>query len=292
VAGLHGSALGGGLELALAAHGRVAQAGARLGLPEVGLGILPGAGGTQRLPRLIGAEAALKIMLTGRPVPAKEALRMGIVDRVVEDDLEGMTITFARGIAKSHPVPTRDRRDGFRDPAAYGAAVALARKAAKSNPLPGHARIVDCVEAAQLLPFDQGQAFESAAFADLVSSPEAIALRHLFFAERAAVKIPAAKATPMPVNSVTVLGAGEDGTDLVMLLLDAGLEVVLADVSKADLVPGLERVVATLDKAVASGKMTVEDKDARWSRLVPDLAQDLESLGDVLFVTGVFASKK
>ncbi|MDN5789073.1 enoyl-CoA hydratase/isomerase family protein, partial [Pseudorhodobacter sp.] len=171
VAGLHGTALGGGLELALSAHARIALSDARVGLPEVGLGILPGAGGTQRLPRLIGAPAALRMMITGKPISAEEALSLGLLDRVVERDLADATVTLALHMAANPPVPTRDRREGMADAKAYFSAIATARAAQVGTALPGPARIIDCVEAAMLLPFDQGLAFERAAFAELVVTP-------------------------------------------------------------------------------------------------------------------------
>jgi len=184
VAALHGAALGGGLELALGAHARVALVGSSLGLPEVTLGILPGAGGTQRLPRLIGAEAALRMMLTGRPVTAVEALDIGLVDRVVEADLTGAAMKLALDLARQGlSVPTRDRCDGLGDPAAYGAALLAARATADPRQ-PAQARIIDCVAAARDLPFEQGLQRERAAFVDLVASPEAAALREAFREKR------------------------------------------------------------------------------------------------------------
>lgn len=184
VAALHGAALGGGLELALGAHARVALAGASLGLPEVTLGILPGAGGTQRLPRLIGAEAALRMMLTGSPVTAAEALDLGLVDQVVESDLTGCSMALALDLARQGPpVPTRDRRGGMGDIAAFRAAVQTARAMADPRQ-PAQARIIDCVAAACDLPFDQGLQRERAAFADLVASPEAAVLREAFREKR------------------------------------------------------------------------------------------------------------
>jgi len=182
IAAIHGTALGGGLELALAAQVRVARADARLGLPEVLLGILPGAGGTQRVPRLIGAEQALRLMLTGRPIAAAEALALGLVDLVVEDGLEAAALSMAEAVIGTSLLPTCARNEGMRDAPAYQAAVVAARVAQHASRLPAPMRIVECVEAAQLLPFDQGLAFERAAFQDLVASPEAQGLRHAFFA--------------------------------------------------------------------------------------------------------------
>ncbi len=289
IAALHEAALGGGLELALAAHYRIAVPGTRLALPEVTLGILPGAGGTQRLPRLVGAEAALQMILWNRPLFARKALELGLLDRITPENLEVSAIAFAQEVAARPLRPTRDRRDGFSDPAGYAAAVAQARAKARNTALPAPGRIVDCIEAAQLLPFDQGLAFEHAVFADLVASPQAEALRYLFFAERNAAKVPRPDAVPRRVRSVTVLGVSDDAINLVDLLLGIGVEVVLAEKSRAALAPGLERVVQRLDHAVAKGEISGAEKDRRWDLLSADLSGDMETLGDMLFLAGDFA---
>lgn len=272
VAALHGSALGGGLELALAAHARVALADARLGLPEVNLGILPGAGGTQRLPRLIGAEQALRLMLTGRPVPAAEALALGILDQVVDSGLIEAALALAG--AMPGPRPTRDRRDGIRDGRAYVAAVAQGRVQVAGSVLPAPPRIVDCVEAALLLPFEQGLAFERAAFSDLVMSPEAVALRAAFFADRRAARMPGAEARARPVRAPLILGTGPQGADLARALLAAGYRVTLAGADQPALVAGLEAVAEAQEQAVAEGRLTPAARDADWARLMPALADD------------------
>ncbi|WP_050523164.1 enoyl-CoA hydratase-related protein [Pseudorhodobacter wandonensis] len=288
VVGLHGTALGGGLELALAAHARVGLADLRLGLPEVGLGILPGAGGTQRLPRLIGAKEALRLMITGTPIRAVEALAMGILDKVVEQDLAEATVAMALHLAPVTPVPTRDRRDGLRDPRAYIAAIAEARRANAAAPIPGPGRIIDCVEAAQLLPFDQGLAFESAAFAELVASPEAEALRHVFFAERRAAKMVGARAKPLRIAQITVLGAGADGVALIQELLAAGYEVTLVDINADVLTAGLEAIATRLAAGLEAGKITQTEHDDRWARLLAALPEDEGDAADILFLTGAF----
>jgi 3-hydroxyacyl-CoA dehydrogenase len=290
VAALHGSALGGGLELALAAHARVAVADARMGLPEVTLGILPGAGGTQRLPRLIGAEQALRLMLTGRPVPAAEALALGMLDQVVEDGLIEAALTMAGSMQA--PRPTRDRRDGMRDGRAYVAAVAAGRVQVAGSPLPAPARIVDCVEAALLLPFEQGMAFERAAFSDLVMSPEAVALRAAFFADRRAARMPGAEARPRPVRAPLVLGAGPQGAEVARALLSAGYRVTLAGPDQPTLVAGLEAVAAAMEQAVAEGRLTAAARDADWARLMPALADEPpdEGAADFLVLADGYAT--
>lgn len=168
VALLSGVALGGGLELALAAHLRLAEEGVQVGLPEVLLGLVPGAGGTQRLPRLTGAGVALDLMLSGRVIGLGEAVALGVVDRVVGAEPVAEARAAALALAGGAWTRTEDRREGMRDIAAYRGAVAAARGRAAAGRLPAPGRIVDCVEAALLLPFEQGLAFEAAAFGDLM----------------------------------------------------------------------------------------------------------------------------
>lgn len=269
VAALHGTALGGGLELALAAHWRIALASARVGLPEVTLGILPGAGGTQRVPRLVGPGPALEMMISGQPVSAAKALAMGLLDEVVEADLPGAALALAqRLIAQgAAPRPVRERRDGLRDPVAYEAAIAAARKAQAGARLPGPARIVDCVEAALLLPFDQGMAFERAAFSDLVASPEAGGLRHAFFAERRAARMPEAAVPARRLDHIGVIGGGLMGAGIAYACLTAGYRVSLLDRDREGLVRGLERVAKLQESAVEKGRMTPAQRDEGWARL-------------------------
>ncbi|WP_149142883.1 enoyl-CoA hydratase-related protein [Gemmobacter caeruleus] len=274
VAALHGTALGGGLELALAAHGRVALASAQVGLPEVTLGILPGAGGTQRLPRLIGADQALRLMITGRPVPAAEALALGLLDRVVEEGLDLAALQRAADLAGMPPRRSADRREGLRDGLAYQQAVAAWRGRVASGRLPAPRRIVDCVEAAQLLPFEAGLDFEAAAFADLVDTPESRGLRHAFFAERRAARFAETRITPRPelppVRRLGLMGAA--AADLALPALHAGLSVTLVDPTRPQLVQALERIAAQHDKAVADNRLTEAARDAEWARLGTGLA--------------------
>lgn len=269
IAAIHGTALGGGLEVALSAHWRIAQATAKVGLPEVSLGILPGAGGTQRTPRLAGAGPALDMMISGKPVSAAQALAMGLLDEVTETDLPAAALALARRLVAqgAAPRPTRDRRDGVRDPVAYEQAVAAARAAHAADRLPGPRRIVDCVEAALLLPFDQGQAFERAAFADLVVSPESAGLRHAFFAERRCAKMPEAAVAPRPLAHVGVVGGGLMGAGIAYACLSAGLSVTLLERDREALVAGLERVARLQQGAVDKGRMTPAARDADWARL-------------------------
>ena len=266
VAAMHGVALGGGLELGLAAHVRLGVTGLKLGLPEVTLGLLPGAGGTQRLPRLIGAEAALRMMLSGQPMTADEALEMGVLDAVVPDTQAVLASALALAAA-----PLDARPNGLRDPVRYAAAVLSARREAAKSGSVAQARIVDCVEAALLLPLDQGLTFERAAFEDLRASPEAAALRYLFLAERRADHPPAGydAARAVPVTHLGIWGAGAAAVDLTKAALRAGLQVTLCDPSKEALVAALEAIGLAQEAAVSAGRLTVAARDADWARLIP-----------------------
>lgn len=192
VAAIAGNALGGGLEVALACHYRVATSDAKLGLPEVNLGLLPGAGGTVRLPRLIGAEAALDIMLSGKPVGARKALELGVVDALVEGDLRAEAVAFARARAEeeaTHPVISR--APGRLAETPQGLFEELRRRnAAKWRGLVAPQKIVECVERAASQSFDDAYAFEREAFLACMESPARKALMHVFFAEREAAKVP------------------------------------------------------------------------------------------------------
>lgn len=188
VAATHGQALGGGTELLLAAHYRLAAPDARIGLPEVALGLVPGAGGTQRLPRLIGADRSLKMMISAASIDSVAAHRSGLIDGIVQGDIGSGAIAFAQNLLDRGQGPrrTRDNRNAFKDARAYQATIAQARASLKDNALIAPERVVDCVEVAALLPFEAGLAFEADAFARCVDHPQSIALRHIFLAERKA----------------------------------------------------------------------------------------------------------
>lgn len=268
VAALQGNALGAGLELALAAHGRIALDEARLGLPEIGLGLSPVSGASQRLPRLVGAEAALRLMLDGRPLTAVEALTIGLVDHVTEAGLIDRAIAFALQLAEAPQVPALERTTGLRDPRAYQAAIAAARRKSAAGRLPAPSRIIDCVEAAQLLPPEAGLAYERAVFEDLAASPVAQALIHAFTAERAAQRPPAAmQAAEARVPALVGLWGVEGHSGLLQALLAAGLRVVLAAPDRAALTALLEPLAARMEAQVASGALSLAARDADWGRL-------------------------
>ncbi len=290
IAALHGTALGGGFEIALAAHYRIANAQAMLGLPEVNLGLLPGAGGTQRLPRLIGARAALRMMLTGMPIRAAEAAGLGLIDRVVEAGLTEAALAMAgEGLP---PRRTGDAVQGMTDAAGNHAAVFAARAAQKGNCLPAPARIIDCVEAAMLLPVAQGLNAERAAFEDLVDTTQAAGLRYAFFTERRAVAPPPAVAA-LGVQTIATLGlwgADDASADLAAQALSSGLRVALADPDRAALVAALERIAGRQEQAVVAQRMTAEARDADWARLTSTLAADPLAGVDLVLLSGGHAA--
>lgn len=285
-----GPALGGGLELALASHLRLAQEGAQLALPEVHLGLVPGAGGTQRLPRLVGAGPALDLMLSGRVIGVAEALAIGLIDRVIAQGDDAVAEARAAALALAGTGTwsrTGEMRAGFRDVAAYRAALDAARQAGRGSRLPAAARIVDCVEAALLLPLEQGLAFEAAAFGDLLASPESAGLRHAFRAERAARRLPAALArleATVPAR-LAIWGAGGMAPDIARQALAAGMGVLLADPSRDALVAGLESIAAAQEAAVQSGRMTVEARDADWARLAPAIGHSRLGEAELIITT-------
>lgn len=281
VAAVQGTALGGGFEIALGAHFRLAERSARFGLPEIGLGVLPGGGGTQRVPRITGAGPALDLMLSGKPISAEKASDLGLVDALVDGDVGKAGFAFARDLADkgAKPRPTCDRRDGFADASAYGAAIAARRAEAAKSPLEAPAKIVDCVEAAMLLPFEAGIAMERASFDDCENSDGARALRHAFFAERRAAKVPELEgATLREVNTIGVVGAGTMGTGIAVSCLDAGFPVTLVERDDEGLLRGVERIDAIYERSVSKGRMTEAARDARLGQLsgttrMEDLAQ-------------------
>lgn len=270
IAAVHGSALGGGFELALACHYRVVQKAAKFGLPEVKLGVLPGGGGTQRLPRIVGAVVALDMMLTGKPVGAQRALDLGVADLVVEDDLDVVAMTLAAQVIANGGTtrPTRDRTEGLRDPVGFMNTIAARRAKVKNDPLPSVARIVECVEAAQILPFDAGIAMERAAFDDCEANAQATAMRHAFFAERRAAKVPELEgATLRQIKSVGVVGAGTMGAGIAISCLDAGFPVVLVERDQEALDRGVQRIVSNYDKSVDKGRIDPATGVERLARL-------------------------
>ena len=260
IAAIHGTAFGGGLEVALTCHWRVAVPSAQVGLPEIKLGLLPGAGGTQRLPRLIGIEPAFDIMYSGNPLGAARAAELGIVDHIVEGDLLDGAIAFARRVIdERRPLRvvgrTQDKVSGV-DATVFAALRARIEK--KSRGLLAPAKIIDCLEAACRLPLAEGLLFEHECFQSCYDSPQHYALQHLFFAERQARKIDSVPADcrPLPIRRAAVIGAGNMGGGIAMCFANAGIPVTLIDVSAEALQRGLGVIEKNYATSVARGSVS------------------------------------
>ena len=273
VAAISGAALGGGLELALAAHVRIARATARLGAPDITLGVVPNAGGTQRLPRVVGGVAALKLLLSGRSVNGETARKLGLVDGLVgpEDDTTAAAVDAARNLAASGGDLPRSsaRRDRLGEGTAFLEAVAAHRKAAEVSPLEAPSRMIELIEAALLVPYDIGRGMEQAAYDDLVDSEHTKSLRHIFAAERqlqAATKWQG-RVSSRPMSGVAVVGARGLGAELVVQCLDAGFSVTVAEANDAALEDGVARIIGHFDARVAAGAMTEEAVEAVLDRM-------------------------
>ena len=292
VAGIHGTCLGGGLEVALTCHYRVGVPSAKVGLPEVNLGLLPGGGGTQRLPRVVGVPAALELMISGRHIGAKEALAAGLFDAIVPgEDLRAETIAFARQLViDGKPAKrVRDLTDkiGASTPEDFAAARASAAKTRKGQEAP--AAIIRCVEAAARGDFDAGLTVERAEFQTLLNGPQSAALRHIFMAERQAAKIAdlPADAKPLPVAKVAVIGAGTMGGGIAMNFLNVGIPVTIVETSQAALDRGVATIARNYASTVAKGRLAETVAAERQALLTP--TTDLATIGDAdLVIEAVF----
>jgi 3-hydroxyacyl-CoA dehydrogenase len=275
VAAIHGYALGGGLEHALACHYRIAVPSAKVGLPEVLIGILPGGGGTQRLPRLIGPKAAMEMIVTGRHVPADEAKALGIVDAIVDEkNLRGEAIRFAKSVAAKRPLPrVRDKADRLAeakaDPGMFDAMRKSIARKARNQKAPYHC--IACVEAAVTQPFDEGVQTERRLFAELENSDEAKALRYAFFAEREVAKIPDAPKDlkPARIRAAAVVGAGTMGGGIAMSFADYGIPVKIMDATREALDKGLQRVRDNYAVSVKRGSLTQAEMERRLPLIQP-----------------------
>ncbi len=290
IAAINGLALGGGLELAMACHYRVAVAQAPLGLPEVKLGILPGAGGTQRLPRLVGVERALNMIVSGNPVTARELADSGLLDEVVEADVLVAAMAFAQRAA-SERLPLQKARDlkiEFPNAEAFFdfARVAIA-SVARKFPAPG--KCIDAVEAAVLKPFDDGLKVEAALFLELLNSPESKALRHVFFATRAAAKVPdiPSDTALRTIKSVAVIGAGTMGGGIAMNFANAGIPVMVLEMEQTALDKGLGVVRKNYESTLKKARLTQAQFDQRIGRITGTLSYEDLANAD-LIIEAVF----
>ena len=265
IAAIHGTALGGGLETALCCHYRVAAPGARLGLPEVKLGLLPGAGGTQRLPRVVGVEKALQMVTSGLPIGAVEALEAGLVDEIVEGDLLPGALAFGHQIvARGAALPRiRDRDDRLEEARENPAVFEQFRQAIarKSRGFLAPEYNIRCIEAAVSQPFDEGMKTEARLFTELMRSPQAAAQQYFFFAERQAARIPdIPRDTPeLPIARVGVIGAGTMGGGIAMNMVNVGIPVTLVETSQEALERGLGVIRGNYDNTARKGRLSEAD---------------------------------
>ena len=278
VMAIHGTAFGGGMELAMAGHYRVAAPGAQVGQPEVKLGLIPGAAGTQRLPRLAGIAKALEMCAGGNPVSAQEALKFGIVDRLIEGDLLAGAIAFAREIAGNPAPKTRERNEKLGTPEQNAPLFAAARETArkKQRNLMAPLAAIDSVEDAARLPFAEGCAAERERFIRCLFSDQSKSLIHVFFGEREVSKIPdIPKETPvLPINATAVVGSGTMGGGIAMVLANAGLPVLLKEADQPALDRGLANIRKNYANSVSRGRFTQQFVDERLKLIQPTLSYD------------------
>jgi 3-hydroxyacyl-CoA dehydrogenase len=286
IAAIHGTALGGGLELALACHYRVANRGARVGFPEIKLGILPGAGGTQRLPRLIGPEKGLEAIVSGDMIAADRALALGIVDAVPDGELVPAAVDFARKAVGKPVELVRDRDDKIAsaraNPAAYEEAAAKIVGRARGRR--AQTACVESVRNAFSLPFEDGLAREQALFRELVVSDESRAQRHVFFAEREAARVPdmPASTNPRPFARAAVIGAGTMGGGIAMSFANAGIPVALIETGADLLEKGLDRVAGNYRTTISRGRLTQAEMDKRMNLISGKVGLDAVAEADVV----------
>ncbi len=269
VAAIHGTALGGGFETALSAHYRCAIASAKIGLPEVKLGLIPGAGGTQRVPRLVGVKASLDLITAGAPIGAAQAREMGLIDKIVDGDLRQSAIAWARQLI-TDGAPVRRSSEQVvpeYDDSIFAQYRARLLKRARGQTAP--ACIVDAVEAAATLPFQEGMAVERRLFTECMNSAPSAAMRHIFFAERQATKVDgvARDTAKRPISAVGVVGGGTMGGGIAMSFANAGIPVTLIDINEEALQRGLSIIEHNYAGSVKRGKLT-EDKAAHCRSLI------------------------
>ncbi len=291
VAALHGTPLGGGLELALGCHFRVAAPGTRPGLPEIKLGIIPGAGGTQRLPRLVGMDKAMAMILTGEPISAREALDSGLVDEIVEGDLVAGAIAFARRIvAGKRPLGLVRNRDeklvSVRDIAAFDAAAANYTRRAKGQNAPAAA--IAALRGAITLPVADALKRERDLFLELVAGDQSKAQRHIFFAEREAAKVPdLAGVKAHDIRKAAVIGAGTMGGGIAMCFANAGIPVTVVEANDEALARGLDTVARNYRNTAARGGLAADEMEARIRRITG--TTDLAAVADAdIVIEAVF----
>jgi 3-hydroxyacyl-CoA dehydrogenase len=293
VMAIHGSAMGGGLELAMSGHYRVAAPTAQIGQPEVNLGLIPGAAGTQRLPRLAGVARAVEMCAEGKPVSARDAFRLGIIDKIIEGDLLTGAVAFAREVADKPASKTRERHEKLGTSPENLIIFAAAREKArtKQRNLIAPLAAIDAVEASTQLSFEEGCQVEQKLFLECMFSEQSKALIHVFFGEREVAKIPdVPKDTPViPVSSVAVVGAGTMGAGIAMVFANAGISVLLKETDQAAIDRGMANIQKNYVNSVKRGRFTQQFVDERLKLIQPTLKFDNFSLIDMV-VEAVFES--
>src|SRR5579871_3340415 len=291
VMAIHGTAFGGGLEVAMSGHYRVAVASAQVGQPEVKLGIIPGAGGTQRLPRLAGVSKAVDMCAFGEPIDAKSALASGILDKIVDGDLLAGAVEFAKEIASKPVVRTRDRNEKLSDNAGNTATFAVAREQARKTKRGQTAPLaaIDAVEAATKLSFDDGIAREAEIFRVCLFSTQSKALIHAFFGERAVSKIPDVpkETKTYDIRRAAVIGAGTMGGGIAMNYANAGIPVIIKETSQEALNRGMETIHKNYANSVKKGRFSQAVMDQRMALITPQLTYDGFEQADII-VEAVF----
>jgi 3-hydroxyacyl-CoA dehydrogenase len=289
VVALHGTALGGGVELSLAGHYRIAEKGAKLGFPEITLGVVPGAVGTQRLPRLIGAAKALGMFLDGRPVGAAEARDMGLVDDVFEGDPRAAAIDYAKQLVAAGKGPRRACELKVTPLSEAEIAALRAQGAKQHRGMITPELDIAAVRASWELSFERGQAFEEALSDGSLGTPESKAMRHLFFAERRVADVPGVTPADKPreIRSCGIIGSGTMGGGIAMAFANADIAVKLLDVDQAALDRGMATIRKNYEVSVKRGKMTPEDLDKRMALIVPTTRYE-DFAGTDLAIEAVF----
>jgi 3-hydroxyacyl-CoA dehydrogenase len=289
IAAIHGTALGGGFEVAMGAHYRCAVASAKVGLPEVKLGLLPGAGGTQRAPRLAGVEAALNLMTSGAPVPAAQAAAAGLLDKIVDGDLKASALAWAEELLAGGAEPRRTTEQGIaeHDAAIFDEFRANLARRARNQVAPQF--IVDCVEGATQLSVTDGMQLERSKFSELMGGEQSAALRHVFFAERAAAKVDdlAKDVALRPVQSVGIIGGGTMGGGIAMSFANAGITVTMIEINDEALQRGLSIIDRNYQGSVKRGKLSADR--AAGNRALIRGSTDYADLAEVdLVIEAVF----
>ncbi|MCB1533919.1 MAG: enoyl-CoA hydratase/isomerase family protein [Rhodoblastus sp.] len=276
VAAIHGTALGGGFEIAMACHARVSDKAARVGLPEVKLGLLPGAGGTQRVPRVAGALVGLDLCTSGRMVPAAEALKFGLIDKIVDGDLREGAIEYARSLVGKPLKRSSEQQQPF-DEAAFDKAAAEVLKKARGAMAP--AKIIECVKASTHGTFKEGEAVERKNFMELLVSDQSKAMRYVFFAEREVLKVPSLEGVEArPVMSAGVIGSGTMGAGITISLINSGMPVTVVENSQEALDKAMVRFKSTWERDVKLGRIDQATMDKRVGLLT--LTTQFEALAD------------